>query len=267
VHYNEENMINKLSISFIVIILMIPLVNSVLAQEELTPERAINDLGGWLSSPFRGSLTDYAWTGATLGACGLCYAYDKPWSDKLRELDKNPNIHGTSKALSMIGQNWVVISCIGAFGVTGLIIDDRDIIEEAWVFGESVGYTAVLTELLKYGTGRERPFQNKNAYNFHGPGHDFDSFPSGHATATGALVGCIAHRHPDSWVIIPVAAFASGIGLSRLTLGKHYPSDVVVGFALGFWGGYCLGKPFGAVNQLGFDDQGRVHIGFSVDIY
>jgi hypothetical protein len=37
--------------------------------------------------------------------------------------------------------------------------------------------------------------------------------------------------------------------------------------ALGFWGGYCLGKPYVTLKELGFDNQGWFHLGFSLDIY
>lgn len=68
------------------------------------------------------------------------------------------------------------------------------------------------------------------------------SFPSGHATDSTALyltialvVAIVVLRSPRARVLVVSAAFVfSGkSGLSRLTLGVHWPSDVIAGWALG----------------------------------
>lgn len=67
------------------------------------------------------------------------------------------------------------------------------------------------------------------------------AFPSGHATSstavylTIALVVAAVLRRPAARVaVVAVAmALAGAVGLSRLTLGVHWPSDVVAGWALG----------------------------------
>lgn len=60
------------------------------------------------------------------------------------------------------------------------------------------------------------------------------SFPSGHAMASAALVAClvvILWKTRYRWVAIAIGAIVVGlIGLSRLYLGVHYPSDVLAGW-------------------------------------
>lgn len=64
------------------------------------------------------------------------------------------------------------------------------------------------------------------------------SFPSGHALYAmclyGALAGLMVGRR---LVVYPLAALIIAlIGLSRIYLGVHYPSDVLAGWAIGwFW--------------------------------
>lgn len=71
------------------------------------------------------------------------------------------------------------------------------------------------------------------------------SFPSGHATVAAALAVVLAwlwYRHarnrPSRWLGPVTGLFLSFfIGISRVYLGAHYPSDILAGFILGAaWG-------------------------------
>lgn len=57
------------------------------------------------------------------------------------------------------------------------------------------------------------------------------SLPSGHTTASFsfALNYALAYTH----LVVPLILVASLIGVSRIYLGHHYPSDVLAGAALG----------------------------------
>jgi membrane-associated phospholipid phosphatase len=56
------------------------------------------------------------------------------------------------------------------------------------------------------------------------------SFPSAHASTSFA--GALAYSRLGL-PVVPLYALATGLSLSRLYLGVHYPSDVLVGAALG----------------------------------
>ena len=78
------------------------------------------------------------------------------------------------------------------------------------------------------------------------------SFPSGHAmgsiTLAMVLVLLAWHTRWRWWVTLPMAAFVVMVGLSRVYLGVHYPSDIVAGwaFAIGWTvGAYLLVFPHG----------------------
>ena len=63
------------------------------------------------------------------------------------------------------------------------------------------------------------------------------SFPSGHAMIGMALYGCLAwllwrHGHHPVWAVLLVL-WAIVIGLTRIYLHVHYPTDVLAGFAAG----------------------------------
>jgi undecaprenyl-diphosphatase len=78
------------------------------------------------------------------------------------------------------------------------------------------------------------------------------SFPSGHAmgsiTLAMVLVLLAWHTRWRCWVTLPMAAFVGMVGLSRVYLGVHYPSDVLAGWAVAVaWcvGAYLLVFPHG----------------------
>lgn len=68
------------------------------------------------------------------------------------------------------------------------------------------------------------------------------SFPSGHALTSMVIYGTLAYlvarteptRRMRRWTLIGAATLILGIGLSRLYLAVHYPSDVLAGYLAGF---------------------------------
>ncbi len=66
------------------------------------------------------------------------------------------------------------------------------------------------------------------------------AFPSGHTAAAFAVAGVLVlGRAWRAWWATALAlALAAGVGLSRVAVGVHWPSDVLVGAALGWW---CAG--------------------------
>ncbi len=65
------------------------------------------------------------------------------------------------------------------------------------------------------------------------------SFPSGHTAASFAAATVLASFYPTAAPL--VYALATGVGVSRVHLGHHFPSDVVAGAMLGLVSGSMLG--------------------------
>jgi len=95
----------------------------------------------------------------------------------------------------------------------------------------------VLNGLVKSFYGRVRPDQIEHL--IEQGGH---AFPSGHAMGAVIVYGGLfflftqySNSKPWQWLlgIISVILILM-IGLSRIYLGVHYPSDVIAGFSLGF---------------------------------
>lgn len=92
------------------------------------------------------------------------------------------------------------------------------------------------------------------------------SFPSGHAMVSVCFYGMIAYlimRHISNWhwrlvVITLTLALIAAIGVSRVYLGVHYPTDVVAGyFAGGMWLAFCISLLIWRESRRMEKDSGR----------
>lgn len=90
---------------------------------------------------------------------------------------------------------------------------------------------ALAAQVLKRSLSRARPTSAIHGFEALAEDPDAFSFPSGHTTAAFAVAVAVAGEPRCAG---PLALLlATGIGLSRVYLGAHYPLDVVVGGLLG----------------------------------
>jgi undecaprenyl-diphosphatase len=88
-----------------------------------------------------------------------------------------------------------------------------------------------LYKLLKRTFVRERPFITHVAISRAAVPLDRYSFPSGHTLHAVSFTWQAVATFPElGWVLVPLAAL---IAASRVVLGLHYPSDVLVGAGIG----------------------------------
>jgi len=98
----------------------------------------------------------------------------------------------------------------------------------------SVELTGIITEIAKLAAGRPRPVTALV------PAVSM-SFPSGHAFGVMAgvlalltVVLPLARRSLRPWLIALGVMIVVSIGVGRVVLNVHYPSDVIAGWALGY---------------------------------
>ena len=95
----------------------------------------------------------------------------------------------------------------------------------------AVGLSILLFKAVKHLIGRPRPFESWQALSCIMAPPDKFSFPSGHTMTAFAVWGTLFVGLPGlSHVYLAIAIL---IGLSRIFLGLHYPSDVLAGALLG----------------------------------
>ena len=122
-------------------------------------------------------------------------------------------------------------STMGTAGILGLMHWENGYVN---IMSQNLWLTANLTQSVKILTQRKRPATFNKADDTH-------SFFSGHSsltatTAATALWYAYAQPNPKPWTK-PLAWSAVGLSIStgvlRILSGKHYPSDVLAGWAIG----------------------------------
>ncbi|OJF91227.1 phosphatase PAP2 family protein [Pararhizobium antarcticum] len=123
----------------------------------------------------------------------------------------------------------------------------------ALYFLVTIGSASALVHLAKLIIGRARPelFADYGAHSLSWlAGHEwvYQSFPSGHAAAVGSFFGAFSMLVPRLRILFLLGALT--IGVTRVVVGAHYPSDVAAGLLLGLWTAIMTAFLFAARNWL-----------------
>ena len=137
--------------------------------------------------------------------------------------------------LSFIGRPVFTITVVIAIGLVALWQQNARLVVASVVAGGTFG----INSLLKLWVQRPRP----DSYLSEDVLLPTFSFPSGHAASTVAIFGLVAcilyHVLPQPWGLVAaiiLAVIIIGIGVSRVYIGAHYPSDVLAGWMVGLIG-------------------------------
>jgi undecaprenyl-diphosphatase len=168
-----------------------------------------------------GDLAEDVWVGGV-------FQWDAPILRYLHSFS-TPARDAAMEAVSLAGYEFGVIP-LAAIVFLALVVMRRR--GDALFFGVAIGGTGVLNQSGKMFFQRSRPDLWLSPAP--APEHTF-SFPSGHAMGSMALVAALAVLAWPTrwrwWVIAIGGLFTFVVGVSRVYLGVHYPSDVLAGWS------------------------------------
>lgn len=129
----------------------------------------------------------------------------------------------------------------GAFFGAGLLFKDDRARDTGYLAASAILQAMLVDNFIKIMAGRQRPYVADGedhwggpAAYFKGSGEDNRSFPSGHSATAFALATVVSMQYGRrAWVPVVAYTLATGVGLSRMALDKHWSSDVLVGAVVG----------------------------------
>lgn len=197
-----------------------------------------------VTAPLRVKKRDLFWLTPFALTAGTALAFDRQTLD---HVSTDPSRVNQYRAAS----NWTgVYLPVGAAGtalLAGTFRHNEHLRETGILAMTAMADTQLLTTFLKFGTARERPRANglgPEAGTFWPDGkHNStaDSFPSGHTANAFAVAHVIANEYPGWKVKLAVYGLAAATGFERVAGREHFPTDVLVGGALGYLiGGYIF---------------------------
>jgi membrane-associated phospholipid phosphatase len=219
-----------------------------------------SDFRNVLSSPGHWRKKDIFTFSVLLGTAGLLYALDKDLYDGIQDL-KSSSTRDASKVITKFGKGGYLTGLIGILYVSGEVFDGARLRKTALLSLESFLTTSAVVLSMKVVFGRARPSSGKPS-NYFQP-FSFSTaetaFPSGDAASAFAVATSIAEQ-TDGFVIDALAYGLAGlVSFFRVHDEKHWPSDVFVGSALG----YFIAKKISALNREKPSAQFHVGMHFS----
>lgn len=179
------------------------------------------------TSPAKVRMDEAAWLVPLGGFASSLFITD---SDVSRHLNMNANTLKHYDDISTYGA-YAMIGVGGGLYLLGHLHADDQKREAGLLSGEAAIDSLAVVEALKYTTGRARPFQDNGTGDFRQGG---TSFPSEHAAIAWSIAGILAHEYPGPLTKLFAYGLATAISTSRVRAEKHFPSDVLVGSAIGW---------------------------------
>jgi len=133
---------------------------------------------------------------------------------------------------------WVPTTALMSGLSYGLLAKDKRVLRSTFESALGIGISVAVSSGIKQLVNRPRPSQSYpdeiNSYT----SSTGKSFPSGHTSLAFSTATVLSLQYKKWYVTVPAFAWAASVGYSRMALGRHYPSDVLCGAAVGVGSGY-----------------------------
>jgi hypothetical protein len=193
-------------------------------------DRFARDQEALWTSPAHIRLADAEW----LMPLGLLMAVTLPTDTEFsKHLSSSPSRLSRSNNFSNYGLG-AMGGLAGGLYLWGQMNHDDHKKETGLLAGEAAANSLVMVYAFKYAFGRERPLTDDYRGDFRKGG---DGFPSEHAAAAWSIASIVAHEYPGTLTQLMAYGMASAVSVSRLTAKQHFPTDVLIGSAIGWLNG------------------------------
>lgn len=192
-----------------------------------TFKRGLQDQREIWSAPFHRSALK--WDALFLAGTGTLVAFDEQILHALPNTQVSASSNVSNAILAGTG-----VTLGSMYFIAGLH-GGNDHARETGALGiESLANTFLVYVPLQIMAGRQRPNEGTGEGNFFHNHSVNTSFPGGHSMFEFAMATTIAHEYPRWWVQLLAYGAALSVTGARMTAKMHFPSDLLVGGALGY---------------------------------
>ncbi len=197
-----------------------------------TPRNLLKDQEAIWTSPFRLRPSNVAGPIVLVLATTVAITTDRQVMSSSRLQDASLNSHSDTASNGLVGA-FVAIP-VGLYGL-GKLRHSSQAEETGILGGEAMVDSLAVNEVMKLVALRERPTVDGARGKFFqtsvGTG---SSFPSNHSILAWSSAAVIASEYPGALTDIAVYGMATGVSVTRVLAKQHFPSDVLVGSAVGW---------------------------------
>jgi len=166
--------------------------------------------------------------GPFAGATALLIAGDRSLS---KQVPSSADQLKRSKQISDYAA-YALAGSAGAAYLWGHLTHNDHLAETGFLAGEAALNSMLAVDAIRQLSGRSRPLSAAGSGRFFQGG---SSFPSEHSAVAWSVASVVAHEYPGPLTRAAAYGLASAVTLTRVTSKEHFPSDVVVGGALGWY--------------------------------
>jgi PAP2 superfamily len=146
----------------------------------------------------------------------------------------DPDFNHKNVLASDVMTGMLIAAPVGLFG-KGELEKDADAQESGILGAEALLDGVVVEQGMKLIFWRERPGVDDAKGKFFQTSVGADSsFPSSHSVLSWASAGVLGAEYPSGWQPVAIYTLATGVSLTRVLGQEHFPSDVIVGSAVGY---------------------------------
>jgi Capsule assembly protein Wzi/PAP2 superfamily len=183
------------------------------------------------SSPFKAKIQDLNWLVPMAGLTAGLMNADAELSSRISTTGTFARHSGTAANAGLV----ILEGGTGGLYLLGKLKGDDHEQETGILAGEAALNSVVIVETFKVLTRRQRPTEGTGQGQF-GKGTALNSsFPSMHAALAWSAASVLSHEYPGVLTQVLSYGLATGVSFARVSGKAHFPSDVVVGSALGWW--------------------------------
>jgi len=197
-----------------------------------TPLHILKDQAAIWSSPARVRDSDLPILVPLVLGTTVLVTTDRQVMNSSKLQNASLNNEATTASNGLLGG--FVVAPVAIYGL-GFLHHDEHATETGTLAGEAMVDSLVIDEVMKAVTMRERPTLDGAKGKFFQSGVGLDSsFPSTHSIIAWSSATVIAEEYGGPLTKITAYGLATGVSLTRVLGKQHFPSDVLVGSAVGW---------------------------------